>query len=205
MSSPVRTVTTSGIESAAAASRETISACACGERSTAAWAVPGRSPTSSAKRSSLPAGLDYPRKGDVLVVFDLDWLGRRAGELITLIDELDRRGIGFRALNSPMETIAPAGQTFLQIRTAFVEMERNVIRKRIIEGEKAARARGRKGERPRTITAKTLRYARRLTAYRSRSIPALCRELGGLPTSTLNHYLAADGTPAGPGRRLLEA
>ena len=49
-SAPVRTVTTSGIESAAAASRETISACACGERSTAAWAVPGRSPTSSAKR-----------------------------------------------------------------------------------------------------------------------------------------------------------
>ena len=159
----------------------------------------------ASKRPSLPAGLDYPRKGDVLVVFDLDWLGRRAGELITLIDELDRRGIGFRALNSPMETIAPAGQTFLQIRTAFVEMERNVIRKRIIEGEKAARARGRKGERPRTITAKKLRYARRLTAYRSHSIPALCRELGGLPTSTLNHYLAADGTPEGPGRRLLEA
>ena len=35
--------------------------------------------------------------------------GRRAGELITLIDELDKRGIGFRAFNSPMDTTTPAG------------------------------------------------------------------------------------------------
>ena len=49
-SSPVRTATTSGTASAAEASMETISARASGERSTAAWAVPGRSPMSSAKR-----------------------------------------------------------------------------------------------------------------------------------------------------------
>ena len=35
--------------------------------------------------------------------------GRRAGELITLIDELDKRGIGFREFNSPMDTTTPAG------------------------------------------------------------------------------------------------
>ena len=51
-------------------------------------------------RPSLAACLDYLRRGDVLVVLDLDRLGRRAGELISLIDELDQRGIGFRALNS---------------------------------------------------------------------------------------------------------
>ena len=55
----------------------------------------------AADRPSLTACLDYLRRGDVLVVLDLDRLGRRAGELITLIDELDQRGIGFRALNSP--------------------------------------------------------------------------------------------------------
>ena len=52
----------------------------------------------------------------------LDRLGRRAGELITLIDELDQRGIGFRALNSPMDTTTPAGRAFLQIQAAFAEM-----------------------------------------------------------------------------------
>ena len=44
-------------------------------------------------RPNLAACLDYPRGGEVLVVLDLDRLGRLAGKLITLIDELSERGI----------------------------------------------------------------------------------------------------------------
>ena len=159
----------------------------------------------AAERPNLAGCLDYLREGDVLVVLDLDRLGRRAGELITLVDELDKRGIGFRALNTPMDTTTPAGRAFLQIQAAFSEMERNLLRQRVLEGVKAARARGRKGGRPRVMTAEKLRYAQRLMADRTRSIPAICRELGELPTSTLYHYLAADGTLKDPGRRLLDA
>ena len=147
--------------------------------------------------------ITYLRRGDVLTVLNLDRLGRRAGELITLIDELDGRGIGFRALNSPMETTTPAGRAFLQIQAAFAEMERNVIRQRVREGVKAARARGRKGGRPRVMTPEKLRYAQNLMADQTRSIPAICRELGDLPTSTLYHYLYADGTLKDSGTRLL--
>ena len=68
------------------------------------------------------------------MVLDLDRLGRRAAELITLIDDLEDQGIGFRAINSPMDTTTPAGRAFLQIQAAFAEMERNVIRQRIREG-----------------------------------------------------------------------
>ena len=159
----------------------------------------------AAERPNLGACLDYLREGDVLVVLDLDRLGRRAGELITLVDELDQRGIGFRALNTPMDTTTPAGRAFLQIQAAFAEMERNLLRQRVLEGVKAARARGRNGGRPRVMTAEKLRYAQRLMADRTRSIPDICRELGELPTSTLYHYLAADGTLKDPGRRLLGA
>ena len=104
----------------------------------------------ASERPNLTACLDYLRQGNVLVVLDLDRLGRRAGELITRIDQLDQldqldqRSIGFRALNSPMDTTTPAGSAFLQIQAAFAEMERNVIRQRVREGVKAARARGRK-------------------------------------------------------------
>ena len=157
----------------------------------------------TSERPNLAACLDYLRRGDVLVVLDLDRLGRLAGELITLIDELSERGIGFRALNSPMDTTTPAGRAFLQIQAAFAEMERNVIRQRVREGVKAARARGRKGGRPRIMTAEKLRYAQSLMADRDRSIPEICRELGDLPTSTLYHYLHADGTLKHPGQRLL--
>ncbi len=41
-------------------------------------------------------------------------------------------------------------------------------------------------------------------ADRTRSIPVICQELGGIPVSTLYHYLYADGTFKDPGRKLLE-
>lgn len=137
-------------------------------------------------------------------MLDLDRLGRLASELIALIDALEKRDIAFKALNSPMDTITPAGRAFLQIQAAFAEMERNVIKQRIREGVKAARARGRKGGRPWTMTADKLRYARHLMADRARSIPEICRELGDIPSSTLYHYLHADGTLKKPGEKLLQ-
>lgn len=130
-----------------------------------------RAPGAASNRPNLAACLDYLRQGDVLVVLDLD---RRAGDLIALIDELDHRGVGFRALNSPMDTTAP-------------------------------RARGRKGGRPRVMTPEKLRYAQNFMADQTRSIPDICRELGGIPASTLYHYLHADGTLKEPGQRFLDA
>ena len=65
------------------------------------------------------ACLDHLRTGDVLVVLDLDRLGRRAAELIFLTDDLESRDIGFKALNSPMDTTTPAGRAFLQIQAAL--------------------------------------------------------------------------------------
>ena len=130
--------------------------------------------------------------------------GGVAAELVALIDDLvESRGIGCKALNSPMDTTTAAGRAFLQIQAAFAEMERNVIRQRVIQGMKVARARGRNGRRPRIMTVDKLRYARHLMVDQTRSIPDICRELDDMPSSTLYHYLHADGTLKDPGRRLL--
>ena len=154
----------------------------------------------------LAACLDFLRAGDVLVVLDLDRLGRRAGELIALIEDLASRGIDFRAINSPMDTTTPTGRAFLHIQAALAEMERNVIRQRVREGLSGMNdARARNGGRRRTMTVDKLRHARHLAADPRRSIPDVCRELDNMPTSTLYHYLHADGTLKEPGRRLLEA
>lgn len=158
-----------------------------------------------ADRPGLIACLDHLRTGDVLVVLDLDRLGRRAHDLIGLIEDLEKRGIAFKALNSPMDTTTPAGRAFLQIQAAFAEMERNLIRQRVKEGLASARARGRHGGRPRVMTVDRLRYAQHLMADQVRSIPQICRELGNMPASTLYHYLHADGTLKQPGRMLLDA
>ena len=162
-----------------------------------------RASGAKAERPGLARCLDHLRRGDVLVVLDLDRLGRLAGELVALIDGLEKKGIGFRALNQPMDTTTPQGRAFLQIQAAFAEMERNVVRQRVREGLAAARARGRKGGRPRVMTEAKLRYAQHLMADQSRSIPSIRAELGGLPASTLYHYLHPDGRLKRPGRELL--
>ena len=130
--------------------------------------------------------------------------GGLAGERITLIDQLEERGIAFRALNAPMDTTTPTGRAFLQIQAAFAEMERNIIRQRVNEGLAAARARGRRGGRPRVMTPEKLSYARHLMGDSTRSIPDICKELGGIRPSTLYHYLRADGSLKTAGRDLLE-
>lgn len=158
-----------------------------------------------ADRPGLKACLDHLRRDDVLVVLGLDRLGCRAGELIQLVGELDGRGVGFRALNTALDTTIPAGRAFLQIHAAFAEMERTLTRQRVSEGIAAARARGRKGGRPRVITPERLRHAQHLMTDQSRSIASICRELGEMPASTLSHYLHADGSLKAAGHKLLEA
>jgi DNA invertase Pin-like site-specific DNA recombinase len=131
------------------------------------------------------ACLDYLRAGDVLTVLDFDRLGRRARDLIGMIEDLEKKGVAFKALNSPMDTTTPAGRAFLQIQAAFAEMERNLIRQRVNEGIIAARARGRQGGRPRVMTPERLRFAQHLMADKAKTIPQICRELGDIPSSTL--------------------
>ena len=79
-----------------------------------------------------------------------------------------------------------------------------MIRQRVREGL-AARARGRKGGRPRIMTVEKLRHAQLPMSDRERSIPSIRKELGNVPASTLCHYLHADGALKKPRRRLLGA
>lgn len=147
----------------------------------------------NSNRPGLSDCLDYLIPHDVLVVLDLDRLGRLASELVALIDDLAKKDIGFKAINSPMDTTTSAGRAFLQIQAAFSEMECNIIRQRVKEGLIAARARGRMGGRPRVMTVERLRYAQHLMQDQNLSIPAICKELGDIPSSTLYHYLTAKG------------
>jgi DNA invertase Pin-like site-specific DNA recombinase len=162
-----------------------------------------RGSAATCDRRGLNACLQSLHRGDVLVVLGLDRLGRRTGELIGLVVELQSRGIAFCALNTAFDTTGPSGRAFLQIQAALAEMERNLIRERISEGIAAAQARGRQTGRPRVMTAEKLRCAQHLMADRGRSVSAICHELGDMPVSTLYHYLHADGSLKAPGRTLL--
>ena len=80
-----------------------------------------------------------------------------------------------RAIGCGAGGVSLAGRAFLQIQAPFAELERNVIRQRVREGVRAARARGRKGGRPRVMTREKLRYAQNLMVDQARSILDISR------------------------------
>ena len=103
-----------------------------------------------AARPGLAVALEVARSGDVLVVWRLDRLGRSLHDLIVLARQLDRAEIGLMSLQEKIDTSSSGGKLIFHMFGALAEFERNVIRERTQAGLNAARARGRKGGRPKT-------------------------------------------------------
>ena len=99
-------------------------------------------------RPGLDSCLRALRKGDVLVVWKLDRLGRNLAHLVNTVQDLSARGVGLRVLagqGAQIDTTTAAGRLVFGIFAALAEFERELIRERTVAGLKAARARGRKG------------------------------------------------------------
>jgi DNA invertase Pin-like site-specific DNA recombinase len=108
----------------------------------------------TSERPGLSQALSFMREGDVFVVWKLDRLGRSLRDLIDIISALRQRGIGFRVLQENIDTTTPAGALIFHIFGALAEFERALIRQRTQAGLQAARARGRKGGRPKKLNPK---------------------------------------------------
>lgn len=113
-----------------------------------------------AKRPALTEARGYLRSGDTLVVTKLDRLGRSVKNLKEIVDELDGRGVGLRALSQGIDTTTPGGRLFFHMLAAIAEFEHDLIVERTQDGLAAARARGRKGGRKPKMTPTRIRQAR---------------------------------------------
>jgi len=139
-------------------------------------------------RPQLKAALDYLREGDVLVVWKLDRLARSLKQLIETVEELEKRGIGFKSLTENIDTTTPGGRLVFHIFGALAEFERSIIRERTRAGLEAARARGRKGGRPPALTEKDIQAARAMLADPAITVKEVAARLKVAP-STLYRYL----------------
>ena len=144
----------------------------------------------SRDRPQLRAALEFMRAGDTLVIWKLDRLARSTKQLIETVEDLERQGIGLKATTQSIDTTTPGGRLIFTVFSAIAEFECEIIRERTRAGLDAARARGRKGGRPRALTEKDLKQARALLADPDITVEDIARRLGVGP-STLYRYLPA--------------
>src|SRR5215472_8597076 len=114
------------------------------------------------KRPALLRCLKTLQPGDTLMVWKLDRLGRSLRDLITMLDDLKRRGVKFRSLTEAIDTETPTGRAMWQMIGVLAELERSLISERTRAGVKAAQRRGVKFGRKPKLTPQQLDHAREL-------------------------------------------
>lgn len=152
-----------------------------------------------ANRTKLNELMGQVREGDVIVVWKLDRLGRSLRDLVSLMSKLQEMGVGFKSLQDNIDTTTPMGKLNFHLFAALAEFERDIISERTKAGLSAARARGRKGGRPKGLSKKAqdkARLAESLYKERVRSVAEICDHLS-ISKPTLYRYLRDRGVVIG--------
>ena len=156
-------------------------------------------------RPGLEACLKALRRGDTLVVWKLDRLGRDLRHLVNLVDDLTKRSIGLKVLageGASIDTSTANGRLVFGIFAALAEFERALIIERTKAGLEAARARGRNGGRPFKMTTTKLRLAQAAMGKPETKVAELCAELG-ITRQTLYRFVDPKGQLRADAEKLL--
>jgi len=157
-------------------------------------------------RPGLNACLKALRKGDTLVVWKLDRLGRNLKHLLVIIDDLEKREIELKVLTGHgvnIDTTTPNGKLVFGIFASIAEYERTLISERTKAGLQSARARGRKGGRSHKMTIPKLRLAEAAMGQPETKVAELCKELA-ITRQTLYRYVNPQGELRYDGKQLLQ-
>jgi len=115
-------------------------------------------------------------------------LKKSVNEIYRMLNTLKERGIYFKSIQESIDTSTSGGKLIFHVFGALAEFERDIIRERTMAGLKAARARGRKGGRPRLMDDKKIAMAKSLMADKTNTVNQVCKTLG-VSRSTLYRYL----------------
>jgi DNA invertase Pin-like site-specific DNA recombinase len=147
-------------------------------------------------RPGLTACMKALQPGNTLIVWKLNRLGRDLKHLIHLVDELQNNDIGLKVLSgagAQIDTTTPNGRMIFGLFAVLSEFERELIVERTRAGLAAARARGRKGGRPRKMDKPTLTMAMAAMSDLKSVASEVAKRLG-ITTTTLYMYVNGDGT-----------
>ena len=100
-------------------------------------------------RPQLKAMLDYVREGDTLIVESYSRLARNTKDLLSIIEELEKKGVAFVSLKENIDTSTPQGKLMLTIFAGLAQFERECTLQRQKEGIAIAKTEGKyKGRKP---------------------------------------------------------
>ena len=155
-------------------------------------------------RPELAACLRSLRQGDTLLVWKLDRLARSLKDLVDIVDDLNRRDVGFRSLTESIDTTSTGGRLVFHIFGALAEFEHSLIRERTIAGLTAARARGRRGGRKPAMSMADIRKAAAMLSDPHITKTEVAKHFG-VSRVTLNAALARDSHDTMPSSSLATA
>ena len=158
---------------------------------------------STKERPELQKMLGQLRDGDVIIIWKLDRLARSLKDLVSLVNEIQEKGAGLHSLNDHIDTSTPNGKLTFHLFAALAEFERDIIRECTNAGLAAARARGRRGGRPKGLSKRakhTAIIAERLYLEGELSIKEICDQLS-ISKMTLYNYLRHRGVEIGATRQ----
>jgi DNA invertase Pin-like site-specific DNA recombinase len=134
---------------------------------------------SKTERPGLDKALSMLELGDTLLVWRLDRLGRSMPHLVTLIEDLRVKGIGFKSIcDGAIDTTTASGKLIFNIFSSLAQFERRLIQERTRAGLDAARARGRKGGRKKLENSNPkVQMAKKMHKDHGMSINDICKTL----------------------------
>ena len=103
----------------------------------------------STDRPQLKAMMDFIREGDMLVVESYSRLARNTKDLLSIVEELEKKGVAFVSLKENIDTSTPQGKLMLTIFAGLAQFERECTLQRQKEGIAIAKVAGKyKGRKP---------------------------------------------------------
>jgi len=146
----------------------------------------------NADRPGLKDMMAMVQKGDTVLVWRLDRLGRSLQDLISLAAQLEKAGVGLTSLHENLGTTSSGGKLIFHFFAAMAEFEANLIRERTAAGLAAAKARGRVGGRPKLLDQKQRRALIKLHKSGEHSVAEICRMMK-ISRPTFYNYLEEAG------------
>ncbi|PYF68484.1 recombinase family protein [Pedobacter nutrimenti] len=148
------------------------------------------------ERAEFDKMISILRPGDTVLVWEISRLGRSAPEMIKIVDEWFKMGVGLKSITEPfVDSSSEWGDFLAKFFLLMADSERKRLIRRTREGLSSARARGRIGGKKKGLTAAAMATAKNAVIFYNSKILTTNEMCSALKISkaTLYKYLRYEG------------